>query len=122
MRARQAVIIIVALLVVAGIATGATLWFTRSGDTAVRVDGFRLPANERQLTVRVTLGAGDTITLARFDEHGGDITVTVRYRSPSGPRNDIGLPYEITATLVAPVGGRTIVDGSSGQTVNELPH
>ena len=70
--------------------------------------------------MRVSLGQGDTITLAGFEEHGSDIVVTVRLRSPSGPRNDIRLPYQITATLMAPIGTRTIVDGSSGQTIQEL--
>ena len=107
-------------MVVAGLAVGATLWFTRSGDAATHIDGFLRP-DEQHLTVRITLGQGDTITLARFEEHGNDIAVTVRLRSPSGPRNDIGLPYQITATLVAPIGSRTIVDGSSGETIHELP-
>ena len=119
MRVQQPIRTILALLIVAGVATGATLWFTRSGDHAATVEGFSR-SDERHMTVRVTVGEGDTITLARFEEHGSDIVVTVRLRSPSGPRNDIGLPYQITATLVAPIGVRTIVDGSSGATIQEL--
>jgi hypothetical protein len=117
-RTRQVVIIVLAFLVVAGMAVGGTLWLTRPGDGAVRVESYLTGPDERQLTVRFTLGIGDAVTLARFEERGDQVVVTLRSRSPEGPRNDLGLLYEMTATLVSPVSTRRIVDGSSGATVS----
>lgn len=121
MSTRSKLTITLTLLALAALAVGATLWFTREGDAAARVEGYRSAADGRQITVRFTLGIGDTITMARFEEHDADIVVTVRYRSPGGTRNDRGLLYEITATLLEPVGSRTIVDKSTGVTVPQLP-
>src|SRR5262245_24473665 len=128
MRARQAVSVTLALLVAVVATAAATFWLTRDGDAPARVEGYllstdlQLPYHDLQMTVRFTLGVGDIVTYARFEERGDRVVVTVRYRSPSVPRNDLGKPYELTATLDAPVGTRTVVDGSSGQTVPKLPN
>jgi hypothetical protein len=127
MKTRQAVSVTLALLVAVVATAGATVWLTRNPDAPARVEGYllstdaRLPYHDLQVTVLFTLGVGDTVTYARFEERGDRVVVTVRYRSSSGPRTDLGKPYQVTATLDAPIGSRTVVDGSSGRTVPRLP-
>jgi len=65
--------------------------------------------------VRFTLGVGDTITLARFEERADTIIVTVRLRTSSANSPAIGLPYELTGTLYTLVGTRRVIDGETGQ-------
>jgi hypothetical protein len=127
MKSRRAVGVTLALLVAVVATAAATVWFTGHRDAAARVEGYglstdaRLPYHDLQVTVLFTLGIGDTVTYARFEERGDRVIVTVRYRSSPGPRTDLGKPYQLTATLDAPLGTRTVVDGSSGQTVPRLP-
>jgi hypothetical protein len=129
MRTRQVVTTTLALLAVVAVAAGATLWLTRSNDeptdTATRVEWYRRSADGFALTVGVTLGVDVTVTLLRFEERDDQIVVTVRMRRPVlGDRIDIpavGLGYVITAGLLRPIGTRTVVDGSSGDTVPEAP-
>jgi hypothetical protein len=112
-------LIVAAVLLLAATA-GAVFWLTRPGDGPVRLDGYqRSTADDRRLTVRFTVGVGDTITLARFEERADTIVVTVRVRTPSGTAPAIGLPYALTGTLYAPVGTRRVIDGETGQPLPE---
>jgi hypothetical protein len=121
LRGRQTIGIIVALFVGAAVTFGATRLLA-PGDYAARIEDYLVAADQRQLTVRFTMGVGTTITLARLDEHDTDIVVIIRLRDPSGPHTDLGLGYKLTATLQLPVGGRYIVDGSSGESVPLAPY
>jgi hypothetical protein len=122
MRNRLTICIIVSLLVGAGVAVGVTKLRTPV-DRAVQVDGYvSLPLDQGHLTVRLTLGYRETFTLVQFDERSTEIVVTVRVRDPGGSHTDIGLYYWITTPLIQPIGGRTIVDGSSGKPVRAVPN
>lgn len=121
MRTRQVVTTTLALLVVVAITAGATVWLTQSTDSAARVESFRRHADDRKLTVKVTLGIDVAVTLLRFEERDDQIVVTVRLQAPEGSYPALGLGYEFTATLYTPVGTRKVVDGSSGDTVPEAP-
>ncbi|MEV6924577.1 hypothetical protein AB0M46_08720 [Dactylosporangium sp. NPDC051485] len=112
-------VVVVVLLLAA--AAGTVFWLARPGDGPVTIDGYRRPgSDDRRLTVRFTLGVGDTITLARFEERPDAVVVAVRTRAPSGNGPDIGLPYELTATLYAPLGARRVVDARTGNPLPEL--
>ncbi len=127
MRARRALTVTAALLVLVAVTAGVTRWLASPGGAPVRIDGYLLPVDDRlpydalRLTVRFTLGTGDTVTYARFEERDDRVVVTVRYRSAGGTGASIGKPYDLTATLEERLGSRTVVDGSSGETVARLP-
>ncbi|MFG2040664.1 hypothetical protein [Dactylosporangium sp. NPDC048998] len=63
MRNRFPLVVVAVLLL--SVAAGTAFWLTRTGDGPVTIDAYRRSgSDDRRLTVRFTLGAGDTITLA----------------------------------------------------------
>jgi hypothetical protein len=85
----------------------------------VRVESFQRSADPRKLIVNVTLGLGDELVERTVDENGRTITVTVRVRQPTGPRDLIGIPVPVVVTLREPLGARTVLD-FDGSPVRDL--
>lgn len=127
MRTRTVVAAVVAVLLVA---TGVIVWRAQPGDAPATFDGYLLPPPDprftpeqggHKVTVRFTLGIGDRITLARFEEQPDRVVVTVRIGTSGANAPAIGLPYDLTATLYQQLGTRQLVDAATGEPIPPLP-
>ena len=76
----------------------------------VRADSFQRTADPRKILLNVTLGLGDELAERSVEEDELTVTVTVRVRQPSGPRDLIGVAVPVVVTLREPLGARRVLD------------
>lgn len=69
----------------------------------------------RRLTVHYLALAVGRFERVEHDEAAGEVRVTVYERVPAGVRSLAGTTREATVVLAAPLGGRRVVDGTTGR-------
>lgn len=76
----------------------------------VHVDSFQRTADPRKIVLNVTIGLGDEFAERTVDENELTVTVTVRVRQPSGPRDLLGVAVPVVVTLKEPLEARRVLD------------
>jgi hypothetical protein len=94
-----------------------TLVITACSTRTVPIDYYWIDA-DGQLVIQVTSGDLTTTKAIAIDETDDTVTVTVWLETAPLPMADIGRPVNLTVDLPAPLGGRQLVDGSSGTPVH----
>jgi hypothetical protein len=112
-------VVVAAGLIGLAVLTVALFLGSLASTQTVRVESFQRSADPRKLIVNVTLGLGDELAERTVDENERTITVTVRVRQPTGPRDLIGIPVPVVVTLREPLGARTVLD-LDGSPVRDL--
>jgi hypothetical protein len=81
------------------------------------LESYRTP--DPQTLVVVGYGARDSWTrVSDVSETPSTVTVSVdKFSVQLGPATNIGAPIEVEVRLDAPLAGRTVIDGSTGQEV-----
>lgn len=83
-------------------------------DSATWIDYYR-PLDDRTVAVGTTSGPGAWTRVTSVTETTTTVTITVSSLFVQlGPGTAAGVTYESVATLQDPLGGRTVIDGSSG--------
>jgi hypothetical protein len=77
---------------------------------SVRVDSFQRTADPRKIVLNVTIGLGDEFAERSVDEDELTVTVTVRVRQASGPRDLLGVAVPVVVTLREPLKARRVLD------------
>lgn len=74
--------------------------------------------DDQTLAAGTVSGPNANVRVTNVVETSSTVTITVSGLSISiGPSNGAGTPYESIAKLSQPLGDRTVIDGSNGQTV-----
>ena len=88
-------------------------------DSAQSIVYYRL-VGDRTLVVATVTGHGAWTRVTGLSETPSTVTITVSsFIVQIGAGTAEGVPVESTVTLHEPLGGRTVVDGSSGEPVRE---
>ena len=75
-------------------------------------------ADEQHLLVGTISGPGANVRVTDVVETSQTVTITVStFLLEFGAVSGVGYPYESEATLSAPLGSRSVIDGSSGEPV-----
>jgi hypothetical protein len=107
-RRRWLVLALVAALVFVGY---------RQLDRATWIYYYRV-VDDHTLLVGTVGGPGASVRVTDVTESPTTITIIVTsFFFQLGPSTDMGVSYESVAKLRDPIGGRTVIDGSSGQAV-----
>lgn len=86
-------------------------------DSATRIDYYRV-ADEHTLLLGTISGPGANVRVTNVTEASTSVTITVTtFFMQLGPGTSEGIPYESVAKLHDPLGSRTVIDGSSGLSV-----
>ena len=89
----------------------------RQLDAATHIYYYRV-VDPHTLLVGTVSGPGASVRVTDVTENRPTITITVTsFFFQLGPSTAEGYSYESVAKLIDPIGGRTVVDGSSGQAV-----
>jgi hypothetical protein len=89
----------------------------RALDRPMLIDSYRV-IDSQTLGVETITGPGSWTRVTGVTEKSSSVTITVSSLDvPFVPRSDVGQSLELTVKLSAPIGKRTVVDGSSGETV-----
>lgn len=89
-------------------------------DSPTRIDYYRLGDNDRTVIVGTTSGPHASVGVSSVSETANAVTITVRtFFVQLGPSTAMGYAYESTAQLDAPLGGRTVMDGTTGLPVRQ---
>ena len=76
----------------------------------VQVDSFQRTADPRKIVLNVTIGLDDEFAERTVNEDELTVTVTVRVRQASGPRDLLGVALPVVVTLREPLGARRVLD------------
>ena len=76
----------------------------------VHVDSFQRTADPRKILLNVTIGLGDEFAERTVNEDDQTVTVTLRVRQASGPRDLLGVAVPVVVTLREPLGARRVLD------------
>ena len=85
----------------------------RALDRATPIDYYRI-VDQQTLVVGTMTGTASWTRVAGVAETPSTITITVSSLNAPVPGTDVGYRLELTVELVAPIGSKTVVDGSSG--------
>jgi hypothetical protein len=89
----------------------------RQLDTATWIYYYRV-VDDHTLLVGTVSGPGASVRVTDVAETPTTVTITVTsFFFQLGPSTAMGVSYESVAKLIDPIGGRTVIDGSSGLSV-----
>jgi maltose-binding protein MalE len=111
MTAMTAMTVIAAVMAVMAVMAGCS-----STTVAVRLDSYRVGADDQHITVSVTIGEQDSIAEVKTTEDATKVTVDVRVKRAGGTGTDLGVVRDRDIILSRPLAGRSVVDGT-GHTV-----
>jgi hypothetical protein len=93
-----------------------SLFRRRGGKATAQLHGYRLGPGRNQITLLFEQGDGDRpAEVEVLDEDAGHVRVRVRYKHYNGMRLLFAIPREIVASLTAPLGDRTVLDGDGSE-------
>ena len=85
------------------------------------IDYYRLGHDDRTVIVGTTSGRNASVRVSNVSQTAKAVTITVRtFFVQLGPSTALGYVYESTVTLDAPLGGRSVMDGTTGMPVRQL--
>jgi hypothetical protein len=90
-----------------------------SSAAAVQLDSYRTGADDRHITVSVTIGEHDSIAGVKTKEDPTKVTVDLRVNRAGGTGTDVGVIHNVDVTLTDPLADRLVVDGT-GRTVPKM--
>jgi hypothetical protein len=90
-----------------------------SSAAAVQLDSYRTGADDRHITVSVTIGEHDSIAGVKTKEDATKVTVDLRVNRAGGTGTDVGVIHNVDVTLTDPLADRLVVDGT-GRTVPKM--
>jgi hypothetical protein len=85
----------------------------RALDRATPMNYYRI-VDQQTLVVGTVTGPASWTRVVGVAETPSTITITVSSLDAPVPGTDVGYPLELTVKLVYPIGGKTVLDGSSG--------
>jgi len=89
-------------------------------DSPTRIDYYRLGEDDRTVIVGTTSGPHAWVRVSGVSETAKAVTITVgTFFVQLGPSTALGYGYESTVRLDAPLGGRIVMDSTTGMPIRQ---
>jgi len=90
-----------------------TVWIfveSMNASGTAQIVGYQHTGDDRKLVVVVGIGLGDDIAERQVQENANEVRITVRTRTPSGPRAAVMIYTPVTVSLREALGTRAVYD------------